>query len=604
MIEHKDRLINQDITWQVLVSRNPADQPEQDIQKARNIFDALAQGFPPNADLFFIQGIIDFRLGNRKEAETWMAKALSMEPQSAVVVYIYAAMHLLQGRLNAAFLLLMRAISLKPDHAEAYWLISYILLRHNNLPGALSAIDKTLLINPQNAEAQSDKGSILKKMGRLTEAAECFKKAILLKPDDYKHINNLGVVYFLQNDIDGAEKMYQQVLSKNPACPETLSNLSAIQRLKGNMDEALRNCLKALALRPDYPDGLNNLGNLLKDAGRMEEAITVYRKALQLNPDNAELHKNYAMALLAAAHFDEGWREYEWRWKSQQLRNALRPLSKPEWKGETHEGQTVLIRAEQGLGDSIQFCRYIPLIKDLGLRVILEVPPSLKRLMETLSGIDHVVTTGETIPPFDFHCPMMNLPTLFQTTPETIPAHLPYLTADAEEISAWRSRVEAAAKGCFKVGLVWAGSSRSHSPDLIATDRKRSMVPELLAPLTDVPNVQYFSLQKGRMPAPAHFQVIDWMDECQDLADTAALIMNLDLVISVDTAIAHLTGALGKPVWIMNRFNSCWRWLTGREDSPWYPGLLRLFNQKIMGDWNEVIMRIRAALEDIGNRHG
>ena len=213
-----------------------------------------------------------------------------------------------------------------------------------------------------------------------------------------------------------------------------------------------------------------------------------------------------------------------------------------------------------------------------------------------MDGVEKVVISGDALAHFDLHCPMMSLPSAFHTTVETIPAKIPYLSPDPADVARWRDRVAALADDSLKVGLVWAGALRATSPDLIATDQKRSVTPEILAPLMHVPGVRFFSLQKGGTRCPDAFHLIDWMADCHDFADTAALIMNMDLVIGVDTAVAHLAGALGKPVWLLNRFNSCWRWLVERDDSPWYPGTLRLFWQKKMGDWNDVVMRVRDAL--------
>jgi hypothetical protein len=226
----------------------------------------------------------------------------------------------------------------------------------------------------------------------------------------------------------------------------------------------------------------------------------------------------------------------------------------------------------------------------------MAVPVPLKRLIQSLDGVEEVVTGGDVLAHFDLHCPMMSLPFVFHTTVETIPAKLPYLSPDSADVALWRDRVAALADDSLKVGLFWAGGLRASSPDLIATDRKRSVAPEIMAPLMDVPGVQFFSLQKLGTRCPDAFHLIDWMADCHDFADTAALIMNMDLVIGVDTAVAHLAGALGKPVWLLNRFNSCWRWLVERDDSPWYPGTLRLFCQKKMDDWNDVVMRVRDAL--------
>ena len=591
------RLIHQDISWRVLAfSKSEGGDRREELEQAQKTCGELVRKDPTNPDHLFMQGIIDFHLGRTKEAEVWMEKAIAAAPESPVIFYIYGIMLMIQGKQAAALLLMTHVVTLKPDHAEAHWLISNVLRKKGDLVGALAAIDQALALNPQNAEALSDKGNALKELGRLDEAALCYEAALAVKPGDYRFRNNLGVVRFLQNDLAGAEALYREVLEATPACPETLSNMSAVQRLKGDLDSAVQYAREALALRPDYPDAFNNLGNALKDGRRLEESVVAYGEVLRLHPGDADVRKNLAMALLALGRFEEGWREYEWRWKSKQLRHAARHFAKPLWRGEDGGGRTILIHAEQGLGDTLQFCRYAPLVRDRGLRVVMEVPKPLARLVKSLEGVESVVTAGETLPRFDLQCPMMNLPLALATTVETIPADLPYLHPAPADAEAWRKRIAAEGEGGLNVGLVWAGNARRHSPDLIATDGKRSMDPRLLAPIMNLPGVRFFSLQKDGPQAPEAFRLIDWMADCGDLADTAALVANLDLVVSVDTAIAHLAGALGRPVWLLNRFDSCWRWFVDREDSPWYPGTLRIFNQQTMGDWKEVILRVREAL--------
>ena len=581
-----------------LVFNNTTDNRQEQFEEAQKICADIQREDPANPFLICMRGIIDFHLGQTKEAEAWMEKALVLAPQSTEIIYKYGTILMAQKKFAAVLPLMMRVVALKPDHTKAYWHIGIAFRETGDSAGALAAFDKALEINPQDVEALSDKGTTLQEIGRLPEATTCYEQALTLKPNHHGVINNLGVIHLLQNDLDGAAALYQAALAVHPASPEALCNLGAILGLKGDLDGAILHCQKALALRQDCPETLNNLGIALKDARRFEEAIVAYKEALSLVPDNAEVHKNLALALLALGRFDEGWREYEWRWKSELLRRDFRVFAQPEWQGETGEGRTLLIHAEQGFGDTLQFCRYVPLIKERGFHVVMEVPPPLKRIIQSLDGVEKVVTSGDVLPPFDLHSPMMSLPLAFHTTVETIPAKLPYLSPDPADLTKWRDRVAALANDVLKVGLVWAGSSRAHlrAPDLIATDQKRSVAPEVMAPLMDVPNVQFFSLQKEGTRAPDVFHLIDWMEDCHDFADTAALIMNLDLVISVDTAVAHLAGALGKPVWLLNRFNSCWRWLVERDNSPWYPGTLRLFNQKEMGNWDEVVIRVRAAL--------
>ncbi len=569
---------------------------KEQLEEAQKICaDGLREN-PADLHCLCLLAFIDLQLGQTKEAEAWMEKALILAPESSEIVYSYGLMLMAQKKFAVALPLMQRVIALKPDHAKAYHCIGVSLKEAGNLADALAAFNRSLQINPQDADVLNDKGIALNDMGRPDEAAACYEQALVLKPDDHRVINNLGVVRFLQNDPDTAATLHQRSLAIQPDYPEALSNLSVIRRLKSDLDGAILHCQKALALRPDYPDALNNLGNALKDARRLEKAVAAYQGAVRLKPDDAEFHHNLSMALLALGRFDEGWREYEWRWKCKQLRSAFQAFAQHAWQGEAGEGRTLLIHAEQGFGDTLQFCRYAPLVKERGFRVVMAVPPPLKRLIQSLDGVETVVTAGDVLPHFDLHCSMMSMPYVFHTTVETIPAKLPYLSPDPMDMAMWRDRVAALADDTLKVGLVWAGGLRAHSPDLIATDQNRSIAPEILAPLMDVPGVQFFSLQKAGAQAPDTFPLIDWMADCHDFADTAALIMNLDLVITVDTAVVHLTGALGKPVWLLNRFNSCWRWFVERDDSPWYAGTLRLFCQKKMGDWDEVVRRVREAL--------
>ncbi len=569
---------------------------EEELEQARKMCAELAPDDPSDPHFCIMRGTVDFILGRRDEAETWLEKAAMLAPRSPAIFYIYAVMLLARKKFTVALLLLMRVVALKPDHPRAYAHIGSALRETGQLQSALIAFDVALEMNPGDVGALNGKGNVLKQMDCLAEAESCFREALAVKPGHTAVMNNLAVVRSRQNDFDGAEALYEEALAKHPAFPEALSNLSAVRRFKGDTDGAILCCRKALELRPDFPSALNNLGNALKDAGRLEEAVAAYRDALRIAPGDANVRNNLAMALLALGEFGEGWREYRWRWKSDHLKASFRNLSEPEWQGETGEGGTILIHAEQGFGDTIQFCRYAPLVKERGFKVVMLVPQPLKRLVASLDGVDLVASGPGEIPSFDVQCPTMNLPLAFGTTVATIPPKIPYLSPDAADAARWRERLNGVENGKLKVGLAWAGRSRAQSPDLIATDRKRSIAPEMLAPLFAVPGVQCFSLQKEGPNAPETFPLTDWMADCRDFADTAALIANLDLVIAVDTAVVHLAGALGKPVWLLNRFNSCWRWLTDLDDSPWYPGVLRIFRQQTMGDWEEVIERVHDAL--------
>jgi hypothetical protein len=305
---------------------------------------------------------------------------------------------------------------------------------------------------------------------------------------------------------------------------------------------------------------------------------------------------------LLIGDFDRGWKQHEWRWetKSNQKRNFVQPL----WTGrEDIAGKTVLLHAEQGLGDTMQFCRYVPLVAARGACVIVEVQKPLQALMRSLSGAAQILSQGDPLPSFDLHCPLLSLPLAFGTRVETIPSATPYLSAPAAKMRAWQDRLGSHQKP--RIGLVWAGNPRIGLPNANRIDPQRSIVFDQLAPLLQIIGYEFYSLQKGDdavaqlRDSPLRAQVTDWTNDLHDFSDTAALVANLDLIVTVDTSVAHLAGALGKPLWLMNRYNTCWRWLLDRNDSPWYP-TARLFRQDQTRNWDSVITCIHAALLDYG----
>ena len=345
---------------------------------------------------------------------------------------------------------------------------------------------------------------------------------------------------------------------------------------------------RAVTLMPGAAELQTNLASVLIAGGRLDEAQTACRRAIAEKPGFAIAHFYLGLTLLAKGALPAGWREYEWRLAGMEAKAAAPHLAGRWWRGEAGNGRTLLIHAEQGLGDTLQFCRYVPLAAARGWRVVLEVQAPLRRLLSGLAEV--VIAEGDPLPTHDRVCFLMSLPLIFGTDLATIPA-IPALRPTGVE--AWRRRLEAG--GRLTVGLAWAGNPRPDSPALNAIDRRRSLAPALLAPLFRHRNIDFFSLQKGGPAAPAEFPLVDHMAEMTDLADTAAFIGALDLVISVDSAVAHLAASLGRPVWLLDRFDACWRWLRDRDDSPWYPGL-RIFRQTTAGDWPAVIERVAAAL--------
>lgn len=452
-------------------------------------------------------------------------------------------------------------------------------------------------LRPDHAEAWSNLGLALQAQRRLPEAEAAQQQALRLAPDFPDAHNNLGLAQYEQGRPAEAENSFRGALRLRPAYPNAMLNLGIALQSLNRLEEAETCYRDGLAQGADPGRALNNLGLLLQEQGRTADAEAACRAALAHRPGQPDARTNLALILLLRGAYEEGWREYEARWQVASMTSAVRGFTQPQWTGDMPlAGRTILLHAEQGFGDTLQFCRYAPLVAEAGARVLLEAPPALCRLLGSLAGVARVIPAGDDLPPFDLHCPLMSLPLAFGTTLATIPRTVPYLQADPAQLGAWRTAL--AALPGRRVGLVWGGSSRLGQPHAVAVDRRRSMPLSALAPLASIPDCSFVSLQLGppaSQPPPAGLHLHDPTASLNDFADTAALVEALDLVISVDTAVAHLAGALGKPVWLLNRFDTCWRWLVGRDDSPWYP-TLRQFRQPAPGDWATPVAQVAAAL--------
>jgi tetratricopeptide (TPR) repeat protein len=455
------------------------------------------------------------------------------------------------------------------------------------------AFYQLLTFDPAHADALHLLGVIALQTGRYDQAIHYIRQAIGLHGVGPNHYSNIGYA------------LHRFRLNHPDLCDAHVHLGNALFAL-GRPAEAEASYREALRLRPNYPEAHNNLGSVLYALGRPGAAEASYRESLRLRPNYPEAHNNLGFALLLAGRFEEGWKECEWRWKTELLARSAREFSVPLWSGEAIGDRIILLHAEQGLGDTLQFCRYVPLVV-CGGGIILEVQASLVRLLSRLPGIMEIVARGDTLPPFDLYCPLMSLPLAFGTTLDTIPAATPYLSANPALAANWQKRL--AGLDGLRIGLVWAGSIRLSQPEAATTDRRRSLALDAMAPLSEASGVSFISLQKDEPAAqaanpPRGMTLLDFTADLHDFEDTAALIVNLDLVISVDTSVAHLAGALGKPVWLLNRFDTCWRWLLNRDDSPWYP-TLRQFRQPRPGDWATVICEMQDALRRLaaGDRH-
>jgi Flp pilus assembly protein TadD len=473
------------------------------------------------------------------------------------------------------------------------------LLRQGKNALAVVELQKSIELKSDDAEAHHNLANALKHLGRLDEAAASYRRALEINPVFYQAHYDLGVTLNELGRPEDAAASYRSALALRPDFADAHNNLGTVLRDLGQLDDSAASCRQALALNPNFVSAYGNLGNTLRDLGLLDDAEASYRRALELAPDLARARYNLSMLLLSQGRYAEGWQQYECRWQTGLL-DAQPQFAVPLWLGEVAlENKSILLHAEQGFGDTLQFMRYATLLAERGATVYLEVQRSLKSLAASGKGVAGVFGVGESLPPFDYHCPLMSLPLACKTELATIPAASPYLSANADKVAYWRGKL--GQKAGLRVGLAWAGGTRKHlawmDPVRVA-DRQRSIRFDRVAPLLELAGIEFFSLQlqdEAARLANAHPRLVDYTTELGNFDDTAALMENLDLVVCVDTSVAHLAGALGKPVWLLNRNNSCWRWLTARTDTPWYPSM-RIFRQSTMGEWADVIDRVKREL--------
>jgi tetratricopeptide (TPR) repeat protein len=477
-------------------------------------------------------------------------------------------------------------------------------LVENNLGGLLQAggqrdeavhcYRRAIEIDPNYAGAHCNLGGALMELGRNVEAVESLHRALQLNPQLPQAHFNLGVILQTQGQREAAMRSYQQVLELRRDHVQALNNLGTLYRLQGEFSQACQCYQRVLEVQPDSPEALNNLGNVFKTQGRVDEAWVCYDQTLRIKPSYAQARYNRSLLDLAAGRLAEGWPDYEFRSACPEF--AKRVFDQPRWSGEPLAGRTLLVFAEQGLGDVLQFVRYLPLLAAFGGQVVFECPPALMRLL-TRSGFEkwaRLVPKRTELPAFDFQVPLLSLPGIFETTLANIPGQQPYLASDEQLVAHWRDKL--AGGVAVKIGIAWQGSTT------YVGDRYRSIPLQHFAPLAQR-GVELISLQKGagteqlaKLQPAFPVRVLDDLDEQQGpFMDTAAVIRNLDLVITSDTALAHLAGALGAPTWVALPLEPDWRWMRARPDSPWYP-TLRLFRQHAFDAWPPVFERIAAAL--------
>ena len=548
---------------------------------------------PTAAAIHSALGDVASALGDLATATTEYQRAVQLDPHADDVYTRLGDVLQLQGQLEPAVACYQQVLCRKPTSTRALTNLGVALQEQGQLKPAIHCFQQALALDPGSLEALLNLGVALKAQGQCEAAADCLQKVIQRAPTSAVAYNNLGMVRHEQGQFEVALQHYRQAIQLRPDYAKAYSNIGTLLHALGRLAEAVAHLEHALRLQPDFIEAHSNLGLALQAQGHVEAAITAFERALQYKPDCVQAHWNRAIAWLLSGNFQQGWREYEWRWR--------RPDSPPPaflqpcWDGTPFPQQTLLVYAEQGLGDTLQFVRYLPHVAARGQHVVLACQPALVRLLRTCPGVQTLVVKDRpemADQPFDLYIPLLSLPGIFETTAATIPADVPYLAAEPELVQQWRMHLEV--EQAFRVGLVWAGNP-SHK-----NDRNRSCTLATLAPLAHLPHVALFSLQTGPAAGqidqpPAGMTLHDVGRMLGDFADTAAVIAHLDLVITVDTAVAHLAGAMGKPVWILLPFAPDWRWGQHSAHTPWYP-TMRLFRQPAPGAWEAVCQSVVEAL--------
>ncbi len=590
--------------------------------------------------------------GNFAEAEKYFLEVLRLQPNQADAHYNFGNSKLNHGNAPAAIDHYRRAIELQPNCAAYHFNLAHALQSLQRLTDAATEYQHVLRIAPDDFEATYNLGIVLHELKDFAEAAEAFRRALNLKPDLPQAMSNLAAALQGLDDYDGAADLLRRAIALNPNFAEAHGNWGGHLWRQGDLAGAKKSCMRAIELNPNLPGAHGNLGHVLFDEADYRGALDCYDHSLALKPDfvnpaatpqQVQLSANrvwqrgdlinafgacrragvqfataeYCRALASKSNcvellyyvglmhllqgdFAAGWHNYECRWQTKMLRNARRDFTQPQWFGESIEGVRILLHAEQGLGDTLQFVRYAPMVAARGANVILEVPAELRRLVASMmrGSTAQIVTRGSNLPDFDWQSPLLSLPLVFRTELSSIPATIPYLQAEPQLTHDFAQHfAQHSGHKNLRVGLVWSGSPRH------TRDRQRSIPLAQLSALTEIPGATFYSLQKGPaakdlLDMPIDMNLVDLAGYLNDFSDTAAAIANLDLLITVDTAVAHLAGALGKPVWILLTRNPDWRWLLDREDSPWYPAA-RLFRQHAAGDWSPVIDRVHRELQQL-----
>ena len=565
-----------------------------------------------DTDVTFLLGVLCCDLGLFEAACRFLDEALEITPsfpearaQSIIAANGLADAAVAAGDLSEAQRILAGILVSAPDDPATLQALGRVALLRHDAAAAVDWLTSALKQCPDHAETLNWLGLAHLQIRNDAAAEASLRHALKLAPELLQARNNLGIALHRQGKLAQARAEFETVLAQDARYLNARINLANTLRIAGHAVDARAELERALSTNPDSVDALNNLGAVCQDLGRSADAVRYLDRAFALAPESAQVRWNLALSQLKLGDFSNGWNNFEARWEGcEHLRGGYRMPPERAWRGDSVHGRHVLLWAEQGFGDTLQFIRFAQDVALRGATVSVMAQPELVSLLRSTPGISTVYAEGGPTPDYDVHCPLMSLPHWLRVGSDRLALHgdSPYLSADPALTESWKRRLNGVPG--FKVGLVWAGSARRQSPELAAIDARRSLPFARLAPLLAVPGCSFVSLHKEPAAAteshsvPGHATVHDLSGELHDFSDTAAVVANLDLVVSVDTAVAHLAGALGKPVWLLNRYDGCWRWLEDVSDSAWYRSL-RQFRQPRSGDWESVVAAAAAELSAV-----
>lgn len=562
------------------------------LPQAEHIFRQLLNADPNNREALFLLGMIENQRGNPVEGAKMLRRLLEIDPEHLQGQFQLATALAAQRQFEQATELLTRVAERLPEAPEVHHRLGCVLAERGQLDAAIASIDRAIQYAPPTAVLHEHLARIYLAKGDIEAGVEQFRTAAALA-DSPEGESNLGAALVHAGKMDEAELVLTAALERWPESADLLHNVGSVLTLRGKPDQAIDLLEKSLALNPEFAAAANTLGAAYQKVGRFDDAFASFERAVALQPKAVDARLNVALCRLLRGDFRRGFEEYEWRWGLAPMRNFPVPL----WDGSPLLGKTVLIHAERGLGDTLQFIRYAVQVQHRGGRVVAEVPGPLVELVRQCPGVDRVVAQGEPLPPFQFHAPLLSLPRIFQTELKTIPAPIPYLYASEERVGDWQKKLQSV-EG-LRIGIAWQGNPN------YAEDNDRSIPLSFFERLADVERVTLISLQHGagveqlsQWKGDKKPLVFDGLDtESGPFQDTAAILRNIDLLIASDSALVHLAGAMGVPTWVLLPVHPDWRFLLERDDSPWYP-TFQLYRQTRYGDWEEVFERVVLALEN------